>query len=97
MRIARSLLALAALCTAAACADGASRITAPEAASHDGAPVGGWIGSGNVTAPAPEDGGGWGGSGNVASSDGTWVGSGNAVAPNDSTGNGRGGWAGSGN
>ena len=91
MRIARSLLALAALCSAAACADGASRITAPAAASHDAAPGGGWAGSGNVVAPGDttggtvnHDGGGWGGSGNV-------------TPPADTTGDGRGGWAGSGN
>ncbi|HLL82968.1 MAG TPA: hypothetical protein VK420_09965 [Longimicrobium sp.] len=60
MRFARSFLALAALCAAAACADGASRITAPTNPSHDETSVeSGWAGSGNVT----ED-GGWGGSGN---------------------------------
>ena len=91
MRFTRSLLALAALCTAAACADGASRITAPTGASHDGAPGGGWIGSGNVTPPRDSTGGAT--NYNVGGS----AGSGN-VAPNDSTGNELGGgWIGSGN
>ena len=81
MRFARSFLALAALCAAAACADGASRITAPSDPSHDETAVGGgWGGTGNVT----ED-GGWAGSGNnTPPADttstrigGGWIGSGN--------------------
>jgi hypothetical protein len=81
MRFARSFLALAALCAAAACADGASRITAPSDPSHEETAVGGgWVGSDNVT-----DGGGWAGSGNATeptdttgtSYGGTWIGSGN--------------------
>ncbi len=78
MRFVRPLFALAALCAAAACADGASRITAPEAPSRDvqaggglmgsgTASDGGWVGSGNA-APAPGDTTGRGG---------TWIGSGN--------------------
>ncbi len=91
MRFARSFFALAALCAAAACADGASRITAPTDPSLNG---GTWIGSGNVT---PTDttavGGGWGGSGNV-----TQDGGGTVTEPTDTTGNGYGGgWIGSGN
>lgn len=77
MRFARSFLALAALCAAAACADGASRITAPSDPSHDETAVGGgWVGSDNVT----EDGSG---SGNATeptdttSYGGGWVGSDN--------------------
>lgn len=77
MRFARSFLALAALCAAAACADGASRITAPSDASHSETADGALIGSGNVT----ED----GGSGTTTeptdtsstSIGGTWIGSGN--------------------
>ncbi len=81
MRFARSFLALAALCAAAACADGASRITAPSDPSHDETAVGGgWGGSGNAT----QD-GGWGGSGNTTP----------PPPPSDSTG--MGGWGGSGN
>ncbi|HEX8673830.1 MAG TPA: hypothetical protein VF710_18175 [Longimicrobium sp.] len=82
MRFARSFLALAALCAAAACADGASRITAPTDRSHDETAVGGgWVGSDNVT----ENGGGW-------------IGSGNNTPPADTTDNGFGGtWIGSGN
>ncbi|HEX8451977.1 MAG TPA: hypothetical protein VF647_07770 [Longimicrobium sp.] len=84
MRFARSFLALAALCAAAACADGASRITAPTDRSHDETAVGGgWVGSDNVT----EDGGGWGGSGNNT-----------PPPPTDTTNNGYGGgWGGTGN
>lgn len=98
MRLARTLFALAALSTAAACADGSSGITAPTSASRETAPGGGWIGSGNV---APTDstgrGGGWGGSGNVTTAEnGGWAGSGN-IAPTDSTKDERGGWIGSGN
>ena len=84
MRFARSFLALAALCAAAACADGASRITAPTDRSHDETAVGGgWVGSDNVT----ENGGGWIGTGNNTPPPptdtidngfgGTWIGSGN--------------------
>ena len=86
MRFARTLLAHAALCTAAACADGASRITAPEEASRSES-GGTWVGSGNVVSP----GGGWIGSGTAA-------GTGDVTEPADSTGDGRGGgWGGSGN
>jgi hypothetical protein len=80
MRFARSFLALAALCAAAACADGASRITAPTDPSHNETADGdGWIGTG-VT----ENGGTWNGSGNntpppadTTAFGGGWVGSDN--------------------
>lgn len=107
MRLARTLFALAALATAAACTEGSSGITAPTSASRETAPGGGWIGTGNV---APTDstgrGGGWVGTGNVVTSEdgaqdqggGGWAGSGNVIAPADSTKDGRGGgWIGSGN
>jgi hypothetical protein len=106
MRLARTLFALAALATAAACSEGASGITAPVSVSRESAPGGGWIGSGNV---APTDstgrGGTWIGTGNLVTSEesaqneggGGWAGSGNVVAPSDSTKDGRGGWIGSGN
>jgi hypothetical protein len=83
MRFARSFLALAALCAAAACADGASRITAPSDPSRTGT----WIGSGNVVgSDTVTEGGGWGGTGN------------NTPPPSDTTDNSYGGgWAGSGN
>ncbi len=83
MRNVRTLLALAALCTAAACADGAARITAPDAAARSGG--GTWIGSGSVASSDSAMGGG-----SVSS---------NTTAPADSTGEGRGGggWIGSGN
>jgi hypothetical protein len=95
MRFARSFLALAALCAAAACADGASRITAPTDPSHDETAVrGGWIGSDNVAG----EGDGWIGTG-VTEDGGTWNGSGNNTPPPaDTTDNGYGGtWNGSGN
>ena len=73
MRLARTLLALATLCTAAACADGASRLTGPADPARSEAD-GGWAGSGNsitssddAVAPADSAGGrsgGWAGSGN---------------------------------
>ncbi len=92
MRFARSFLALAALCAAAACADGASRITAPSAPSHDG---GAWIGSGNVTtSDTTAIGGGWIGSGNVTGDGGA----GTATESTDTTSTRiGGGWIGSGN
>ncbi|HEX8361000.1 MAG TPA: hypothetical protein VF613_12870 [Longimicrobium sp.] len=80
MRFVRPLLALAALCTAAACAD-TSRITAPEAPSRAES-GGGLMGSGTVTSTSA--GGGWIGSGNAAPApsdttnrSGGWIGSGN--------------------
>jgi hypothetical protein len=88
MRLARTLFALAALATAAACSEGASGITAPTGVSRNAAAGGGWIGSDNVV-PTNTDGGvtsaddgGWAGSGNIAPVDstrrgGTWIGSGN--------------------
>jgi hypothetical protein len=81
MRFVRSCFALAAVSAVAACADGASRITAPEAPARN-ANGGGMVGSGNVTTTSES--GGWIGSGNVA------------PAPGDTTSRG-GGWAGSGN
>jgi hypothetical protein len=96
MRFARSFLALAALCAAAACADGASRITAPSDPSHEETAVGGgWIGSNNVA----EDDDGWIGTG-VAENGGGWAGSGNTTPPPADTtdDNSYGGtWIGSGN
>ncbi|HEX8210216.1 MAG TPA: hypothetical protein VF584_08510 [Longimicrobium sp.] len=77
MRFARSFLALAALCAAAACADGASRITAPSDPSHDETAVGGgWVGSDNVT----QEGGGTGNNtppADTTAFGGGWVGSDN--------------------
>ncbi|CAA9309303.1 MAG: hypothetical protein AVDCRST_MAG68-1177 [uncultured Gemmatimonadetes bacterium] len=83
MRFIRPVIALAALCAAAACADGASRITAPEAASRNEEGGGGTIGSGTMT--SSEGGGTWIGTGNVTSTE-----------PTDTTTR-SGGWAGSGN
>lgn len=82
MRFARSFIALAALCAAAACADGASRITAPtDPSQNETADGDGWIGTG-----VAENGGGWGGTGN------------NTPPPSDTTDNGYGGgWGGTGN
>ncbi len=83
MRFVRPLIALAALCAAAACADGASRITAPEAPSREVQAGGGLMGSGTST---------------TSEGGGTWVGTGNAAppAPTDTTNRG-GGWVGSDN
>lgn len=80
MRFVRPLVALVALCTAAACADGASRITAPEVASRNEEGGGGTMGSGTIT-----ESGGWAGSGNATPTEptdttkrgGGWVGSDN--------------------
>jgi hypothetical protein len=96
MRFARSFLALAALCAAAACADGASRITAPTDRSHNETAVGGgWVGSDNVAG----EGDGWIGTG--VTEDGGWGGSGNNTPPppppSDTIDDGIGGWIGSGN
>jgi hypothetical protein len=82
MRFIRPLVALAALCAAAACADGASRITAPEGPSRNAEAGGGLMGSGTITS---EGSGGWIGSGNAAPTE-----------PTDTTKR-AGGWAGSGN
>ena len=82
MRFVRPFFALVALCAAAACADGASRITAPETASRNAEGGGGTMGSGTITSG---ESGGWAGSGNAAPTEptdttkrgGTWIGSGN--------------------